>query len=75
MAAVIRSRARFDYAGVAQVLFGEPSGKHALQAAYEQLRLLGEVATRLRAERVRRGGLIFDLPEAKVILAPMIRGS
>lgn len=70
MAAVIRSRARFDYAGVAQVLFGEPSGKHAhYEPHMEQLKLLGEVATRLRAERVRRGGLDFDLPEAKVILA------
>ncbi len=70
MAAVIRSRARFDYAGVAQVLFGEPSGKHAhYEPHIEQLKLLGDVAGRLRAERTRRGGLDFDLPEAKVILA------
>ncbi len=70
MAAVIRSRARFDYAGVATVLFGEPSSKHEhYQAFLPQLKLLQEVAARLRGQRERRGGLDFDLPEAKVILA------
>lgn len=70
MAAVIRSRARFDYAGVATVLFGEPSSKHEhYQAFLPQLKLLQEVSARLRGQRERRGGLDFDLPEAKVILA------
>ncbi len=70
MAAVIRSRARFDYAGVATVLFGQPSSQHDhYQPFLPQLRLLQDVAGRLRAQRDRRGGLDFDLPEAKVILA------
>lgn len=70
MAAVIRSRARFDYAGVASVLFGQPSSQHDhYQPFLPQLRLLQDVAGRLRDQRDRRGGLDFDLPEAKVILA------
>jgi len=70
MAAVIRSRARFDYAGVAAVLFGEPSSKHThYEPHLEQLKLLTEVSARLRQQRQQRGGLDFDLPEAKVILA------
>jgi len=70
MAAVIRSRARFDYAGVATVLFGEATSKHAeYQPHMDQLKLLAEVSARLRGQREQRGGLDFDLPEAKVILA------
>lgn len=69
-AAVINSRARFDYPGVAAALAGDFRGRRAhYQAHVEHLVLLAEAAERLRRRRVRRGALTaLDLPEAKVVL-------
>jgi ribonuclease R len=67
--AVIRSRARLDYAGVAAALAGDLRGPRARYAQFlPLLRRMQEVAGRLRVLRSKRGSLDFDLPEAKVIL-------
>jgi ribonuclease R len=69
MAAVIRSHARLDYAGVAAALAGDLRGPRARYAPYlPALGRMMELADRLRAVRKRRGSLDFDLPEAQVIL-------
>ena len=68
-AAVIRSRARFDYAGVAAALGGDVRGPRARYAPFlPELKRMAEVAARLRALRMKRGALDFELPEAKVVL-------
>jgi len=72
-AAVIRSRARLDYAGVAAALAAKhPDELRGPRARYAQflplLRQMQELAGRLRALRSKRGSLDFDLPEAKVLL-------
>ena len=69
-AAVIRSRARLDYAGVAAALSGDLRGPPAryqehLPSARDACVLW---RPRLRAPRAQRGSLDFDLPEAKVLL-------
>jgi ribonuclease R len=68
-AAVIHSQGRLDYGGVAAALQGDFAG---LRAAYrEHARLLEdlhEVATLLRQQRLDRGSLDLDLPEAQVLL-------
>ncbi|MCS6915914.1 MAG: VacB/RNase II family 3'-5' exoribonuclease [Myxococcales bacterium] len=70
-AAVIRSRARLDYAGVAAVLRGETGGPLArYREQLPQLHLLRETAARLRARRLERGALDLELPEARVLLDP-----
>ena len=69
VAAVIRSRARLDYAGVASALGGDFRGTRARYRDHlPQLQRLDAVARRLRAVRRERGSLDFDLPEAQVIL-------
>ena len=70
MAAVIRSRARMDYGGVAAALGGDLRGSRARYEPYlPTLRRLAELAARLRQLRLARGSLDFDLPEAQVVLA------
>ncbi|HMU38840.1 MAG TPA: ribonuclease R [Pseudomonadota bacterium] len=70
MAAVIHSRGRLHYAGVGQTLFGTARKTDEQHDAHlAQLLLLSEVSRRLRDARSRRGGLDFELPEAKVELA------
>lgn len=70
MAAVIRSRARLDYPGVAAALQGDFRGKRARYAEHaEQLAQLAEVSGWLRERRRRRGALLeLDLPEGEVVL-------
>src|SRR5581483_9639732 len=68
-AAVIRSRARLDYNGVAAAFAGDFRGPRArYQEFLPTLTKMKEVADRLRKVRAQRGSLDFDLPEAKVIL-------
>jgi ribonuclease R len=68
-AAVIRSRARLDYHGVASALGGDLRGPRARYRDHlPQLERLDRVARRMRAVRRERGALDFDLPEAVVVL-------
>jgi ribonuclease R len=68
-AAVIRSRARLDYAGVAAALAGDLRGPRARYREHlPVLEEIREVARRIRALRTARGALDFELPEAKVVL-------
>ena len=68
-AAVIRSRARFDYPGVAAALAGDTRGSREKYVQWlPTLEKMREISKRLRALRTLRGALDFDLPEAKVIL-------
>ncbi len=64
--AVMNSHARCTYEQVAAVLSGETP--HELAALEEDLLLAGELAQKLRQQRVARGALDFDLPEARAIL-------
>jgi ribonuclease R len=68
-AAVIHSRARLDYPGVAAALSGDTRGK---RKKYEKflpaLREMDALAARLRARRRENGALDLDLPEAVVEL-------
>ena len=68
----IRSRASLTYRGAAAVLEGgeisqedEVESARALEAP---LRQLSTLADKLHADRMRRGSLDFDLPEAQVLL-------
>ncbi|MRG92835.1 ribonuclease R [Polyangium spumosum] len=66
----MRSRAALTYPGVAHAL---GLAKHAVpdpdaEAMREDLEVLWELSRQLRARRMRRGALDFDLPEAKVVL-------
>ncbi|MCC6750247.1 MAG: VacB/RNase II family 3'-5' exoribonuclease [Deltaproteobacteria bacterium] len=69
VAAVIRSRARLDYPGVAAALEAGAEAAHPHYAEHvAQLEELARLATLLRARRMRRGSLDLDLPEAHVVL-------
>ncbi|MDI1483964.1 ribonuclease R [Polyangium sp. y55x31] len=66
----MRSRAGLTYSAVARAL---GLAKHAVadpdaEAMREDLAVLWELSRLLRARRMRRGALDFDLPEAKVVL-------
>ncbi|MDB4967691.1 MAG: ribonuclease, partial [Myxococcales bacterium] len=68
-AAVIRSHARLDYPGVAAALSGDFRGARArYQPLLPDLERMAALARRMRARRLERGSLDFDLPEAKVVL-------
>jgi ribonuclease R len=68
-AAVIHSRARLDYPGVAAALAGDTRGKRKKYEPHlPALRAMDSVARQLRALRVARGSLDFDLPEPFVEL-------
>ncbi|HEX3696737.1 MAG TPA: ribonuclease R [Polyangia bacterium] len=68
-AAVIHSRARLDYPGVAAALAGDTRGKRKKYEPFlPSLRAMVSLARNLNAQRVRRGALNFDLPEPKVEL-------
>ena len=68
----IRSRASLTYRGAAAVLEGgeilQEGEAESARALEEPLRELSALADKLHAERMRRGGLDFDLPEARVLL-------
>jgi ribonuclease R len=69
--AVMRSRARLTYGGVARALGltpGRPAdGADRFRALLEPLHA---AATKLRARRMQRGSIDFSLPEARVRLDP-----
>lgn len=68
-AAVIHSRARLDYPGVAAALGGDTRGKRKKYEPFlPNLRAMDSLARQLTAARVARGALNFDLPEPVVEL-------
>jgi ribonuclease R len=69
MAAVIHSRARLDYPGVASALGGDTRGKRKKYEPFlPALRHMDSLARQMRAQRQARGALDLDLPEPKVEL-------
>jgi ribonuclease R len=69
MAAVIHSRARLDYPGVAAALGGDTRGKRKKYEPFlPSLRHMDSLARQMRAHRQARGALDLDLPEPKVEL-------
>jgi ribonuclease R len=68
-AAVIHSRARLDYAGVAAALGGKVTGKYKKYEPHvPTLRTLDALARRLRERRQQKGALDLDLPQVVVEL-------
>lgn len=68
-AAVIRSRARLAYPGVAAALAGDFAGERARYREHAPaLRAMDALARRLRQKRRERGALDLDLPEPVVEL-------
>jgi ribonuclease R len=68
-AAVIHSRARLDYPGVAAAVAGDLRGKRkAYEPFLASLRAMDALARKLRQKRQERGALDLDLPQAVVEL-------
>jgi ribonuclease R len=68
-AAVINSKARLDYAGVAAALEGDFRGRREMYRPWQkELERLNAHARVLRARRQRRGALELELGEPKVVL-------
>jgi len=68
-AAVIHSRARLDYPGVAAALAGDTRGKRKKYEPHlPALRAMDSLARQLKAQRTERGSLDFDIPEPFVEL-------
>ncbi len=67
---VMSSRAKLTYGGVAHALglSAEAKPEPEAVAMVEGLRVAYELSRHLRARRMKRGALDFELPEAKVIL-------
>ncbi len=67
---VMKSGGHLTYDGVARALglTEEPAKQPAAEKRLPMLHVLAELAKKLRAERLHRGALDFDLPEAKVKL-------
>jgi ribonuclease R len=65
VAGVIRSRYALSYEHAQEILDGKSRARDDLRKA---LRTLRDLAARLRERRQARGGLDFDLPEARVIV-------
>jgi len=69
MAAVIRSKARLDYPGVAAALEGDFRGRREHYRAWlSELQQLDALAKVLRANRMARGSLDLEIAEPKVVL-------
>lgn len=68
--AVMRSHGKLTYEGVARALKLTTEGPH--EATSEKrvgtLKILLDLSQRLRARRLKRGSLDFDLPEPKIVL-------
>jgi len=69
---VMRSRASLTYSGVARALgLSDQAPQQAATEKYrELLQILLDLSRILRAKRRRRGALMFELPEARVIVDP-----
>jgi len=67
---VMRSRAKLTYGGVARALglSAEAKREPLAQELVDGLRLAHDLSRILRARRMERGALDFELPEAKVLL-------
>jgi len=67
---VMKSRAKLTYGGVANALglSAEAKAEPKAQEMVEGLRVAYELSRHLRARRMKRGALDFELPEAKVVL-------
>ncbi|HEY4014222.1 MAG TPA: ribonuclease R [Polyangiaceae bacterium] len=67
---VMRSRAKLTYGGVARALglSDKPERSTKAEEMVESLRVAYELSRVLRANRMKRGALDFDLPEAKIVL-------
>jgi ribonuclease R len=69
---IMRSAARLTYGGVARTLGLDPESPHstAAEAMKADLKVLRELASKLRRARMKRGALDLDLPEARVVVDP-----
>jgi ribonuclease R len=69
---VMRSRAKLTYQGVARALrlTSEAERSEAAEAMRDDLRVLYDLSMLLRAQRMRRGALDLDVPEARIVLDP-----
>ncbi|HEX6763937.1 MAG TPA: RNB domain-containing ribonuclease, partial [Polyangiaceae bacterium] len=69
---LMRSQAMLTYGGVARTLGFTETGPVSAQAEgfKKGLRVLDELARKLRKRRMNRGALDLDLPEARVVLDP-----
>lgn len=67
---LMRSSAKLTYDGVARALGLDPESPQSPQAETmkDDLQVLQELAEKLRKNRMRRGALDLDLPEARVLL-------
>ncbi|MDP9002424.1 MAG: ribonuclease R, partial [Myxococcota bacterium] len=67
---VMRSRAKLTYGGVARALglSSEAKRERAADDLVEGLRVAYELSRILRSNRMKRGALDFELPEAKIVL-------
>src|SRR4051812_20677401 len=68
----MRSAAKLTYGGVARALrfTDKPEKSPEAEAMVDDLRVLHEVSSQLRAQRMKRGALDFELPEVKMVLDP-----
>ena len=68
--AVMRSHGKLSYEGVARALGLTKRGPHqpAAEKRVQSLKVLLDLSKRLRARRLKRGALDFDLPEGKIVL-------
>ncbi len=66
----MKSRAKLTYEGVARALGLTTEGhrQEAAEAMRDDLRVLREVSSLLRARRMRRGALDLEVPEARVVV-------
>ncbi len=68
-AAVIRSKARLDYPGVAAALEGDFRGRREQYRAWQgELERLAALSRTLRARRMARGALGLEIAEPKIVL-------
>lgn len=69
---VMRSQAMLTYGGVARALgFTDSAPRSAQAEAFKRdLKVLDELARKLRKRRMGRGALDLDLPEARVVVDP-----
>jgi ribonuclease R len=70
--AVMRSHGKLYYEGVARALGLTQHGPHqpSAEKRVPTLKILLDLSQRLRARRLKRGALDFDLPEGKIVLDP-----
>ena len=66
----MKSQAKLTYGGVARALgfTSEPPRDPKAEELIDGLRVANELSRTLRTQRMKRGALDFDLPEAKIIL-------